>query len=84
MTLELPSPTREITDLHQEGYFTSEIARKTCHDPSYIDLYIDEFRRVLMLKMDGQSVKKICFYTGIGRRPVNQYLKYIDEKVWIR
>jgi hypothetical protein len=71
---------RQIIDLHLEGYFTSEIARKTCHDPSCIDRYIDDFQRVLMLKMDGQPVSKICFYTGLGRRLVKQYLEYIEER----
>ena len=71
---------RQIIDLHLEGYFTSEIARKTCHDPSCIDRYIDDFQRVLMLKMDGQPLNKICFYTGLGRRLVKQYLEYIEEK----
>jgi HrpA-like RNA helicase len=71
---------RQIMDLHLEGYFTSEIARKTSHDPSCVDRYIDDFQRVLMLKLDGQPVNKICFYTGLGKRLVNQYLEYIEEK----
>jgi hypothetical protein len=71
---------KQIIDLHLEGYFTSEIARKTSHDPSCIDRYIDDFQRVLMLKTDGQPLNKICFYTGLGRRLVKQYQDYIEEK----
>ncbi|MFQ5801006.1 MAG: DUF1670 domain-containing protein [Candidatus Hydrothermarchaeales archaeon] len=71
---------RQVVDLHLEGYFTSEIARKTGHDPSCVDRYIDDFQRVLMLKMDGQPLNKICFYTGLGRKLVSQYLDYIEER----
>lgn len=71
---------KQVVDLHLEGYFTSEIVRKTGHDPSCVDRYIDDFQRVLMLKMDGQPLNKICFYTGLGRRLVTQYLDYIKER----
>lgn len=74
------SHKKQVVDLHLEGYFTSEIARKTGHDPSCVDRYIDDFQRVLMLKMDGQPLNKICFYTGLGRMLVSQYLEYIEEK----
>ena len=70
---------KQVVDLHLEGYFTSEIARKTGHDPYCVDRYIDDFQRVLMLKMDGQPLNKICFYTGLGKKLVSQYLEYIEE-----
>jgi len=71
---------RQVLDLHLEGYFTSEIARKIHHDPENVDRYIDGFQRVLLLKLDGQPIDKICFYTGFGRKLVGQYLDYIEEK----
>ena len=71
---------KQIVDLHLQGYFTSEIARLTSHDPVNVDRYIDDFQRVFLLAQDGQPLNKICFYTGLSKGLVNQYLDFIHEK----
>jgi hypothetical protein len=71
---------KQIIDLHLQGYFTSEIARMTNHDPVNVDRYIDDFQRIFMLAQDGQPLNKICFYTGLGKGLVSQYLDFIHEK----
>lgn len=71
---------KQIVGLHLEGYFTSEIARMTNHDPVNVDRYIDDFQRVFMLAQDGQPLNKICFYTGLSKGLVTQYLDFIREK----
>lgn len=43
------SHKEQILDLHLEGFFTSEIARMTKHDPVNVDRYIDDFQRVFLL-----------------------------------
>ncbi len=71
---------KQIVGLHLEGYFTSEIARMTNHDPINVDRYIGDFQRVFMLAQDGQPLNKICFYTGLSKGLVAQYLDFIREK----
>ena len=71
---------KQIVDLHLRGYFTSEIARITNHDPVNVDRYIDDFQRVFLLAQDGQPLNKICFYTGLSKGLVTQYLELIREK----
>jgi hypothetical protein len=71
---------KEIIGLHLDGYFTSEIGRKTGHDPACVDRYIDDFQRVLLLAQDGQTVSKISFYTGLTRHVIQQYLEIIKER----
>lgn len=71
---------KQIIDLYLQGYFTSEIARLTNHDPVNVDRYIDDFQRVLLLAQDGQPLNKICFYTGLSKGLVTQYLEFIREK----
>jgi hypothetical protein len=71
---------KQIVGLHLEGYFTSEIARMTNHDPVNVDRYIGDFQRVFLLAQDGQPLNKICFYTGLSKGLVTQYLDFIREK----
>lgn len=71
---------KQIIDLHLQGYFTSEIARMTNHDPVNMDRYIDDFQRIFMLAQDGQQLNKICFFMGLSKGLVTQYIDFIREK----
>lgn len=70
---------KEILSLYLEGATTSEIARRTGHDPVNVDRYIDDFQRILLLYEDGNPPSKICFYTGLGRKLVSEYIDFIKE-----
>jgi len=45
----------DTSDLYLQGYFTSEIARLTNHDPVNVDRYTDDFQRVLSFAGSGWS-----------------------------
>ncbi len=70
---------KEILSLYLEGATTSEIARRTGHDPVNVDRYIDDFQRILLLYEDGNPSSKICFYTGLGKKLVSEYINFIKE-----
>jgi len=67
------SHKKEIIELHLQGHLTSEIARRTSHDPTNVERYIRNFERVLDFAREGIPVQKICFYTGLGPRLVKEY-----------
>ena len=67
------SHKKEIIELHIQGCLTSEIARKTSHDPTNVERYIGNFERVLDFAKEGTPIQKICFYTGLGPRLVKEY-----------
>lgn len=69
----------QILSLYLEGATTSEIARTTGHDPVNVDRYIGDFQRILLLYEDGNPASKICFYTGLGRKLVSEYINFIKE-----
>lgn len=70
---------KEIVSLYLKGYKTSEIARKTSHDPVNVDRYVKDFKRVLYLRKDGRSVADIVFFTRLSENLVKQYLNIIEE-----
>jgi hypothetical protein len=74
------SHKRQIIDLHLQGYSTTEIARRTNHDPVNVDRYIEDFERVLEFAREDVPVYKICFYTGMSERLVKEYLNIIKEQ----
>ena len=74
------SHKREIVALHLRGYFPSEIARMTNHDPHNVDRYLRDFERVYDIAKDGAPLDKICFLTSLSRRLVKEYLKIIEEQ----
>ena len=67
------SHKKEIVGLHLQGFLTSDIARRTSHDPTNVERYIGNFERVLDFAKEGVSLQKICFYTGLGPRLVREY-----------
>ena len=67
------SHKKEIVGLHLQGFLTSDIARRTSHDPTNVERYIGSFERVLDFAKEGVSLPKICFYTGLGPRLVREY-----------
>jgi DNA-binding CsgD family transcriptional regulator len=73
------SHKRQIVALHLQGYFTSEIARMTNHDPHNVDRYLRDFERVYDMARDGAPLNKICFLTGLSPRLVKEYLRIIKE-----
>lgn len=70
----------QILSLYLDGATTSEIARRTGHDPVNVDRYIDDFNRILLLYEDGNESSKICFYTGLGKKLVSEYIDFIKER----
>lgn len=74
------SHKREIVALHLQGYFTSEIARMTNHDPHNVDRYLRDFERVYDMARDRASLNKICFLTGLSPRLVKEYLGIIQKQ----
>lgn len=73
------SHKRLIVELHLKGFFTSEIARISNHDPVNVDRYIDDFERVLEFAKENAPLYKISFYTGMSERLVKEYLNIIKE-----
>jgi len=73
------SHKRQIVSLHLQGYFTSEIARMTAHDPVNVDRYIQDFQRIMEFAQEKSPIERIAFYTGIGHRLIKEYLKIIKE-----
>jgi hypothetical protein len=74
------SHKRQIVALHLQGYFPSEIARMTDHDPHNVDRYLRDFERVYDMARDRAPFNKICFLTGLSPRLVKEYLKIIEEQ----
>lgn len=70
---------KEIVTLYLKGYKTSEIARKTQHDPVNVDRYVKDFKRVLWLKKDGRDLDEIVFFTRLSQSLVKEYLSIITE-----
>lgn len=70
---------KEIVGLYLKGYKTSEIARKTQHDPVNVDRYIKDYKRVLWLHKDGRDLDEIVFFTKLSENLVKEYLSIIDE-----
>lgn len=68
---------RQIVSLHLQGYFTSEIARMTAHDPVNVDRYIQDFQRILEFAQEQSPIERIAFYTGAGHRLIKEYLEII-------
>lgn len=73
------SHKKQIVGLHFQGYFTSEIARMTAHDPVNVDRYIQDFQRILEFTQEQSPIERIAFYTGAGHRLIKEYLKIIKE-----
>jgi hypothetical protein len=73
------SHKRQIVSLHLEGYFTSEIGRKTAHDPVNVDRYIQDFERVLEFARERSPIERIAFYTGLSHSLIKEYLEIIAE-----
>jgi hypothetical protein len=73
------SHKRQIVDLHLQGYFTSEIARKTAHDPVNVDRYIQDFQRVLEFAKEYSPIERIAFYTGLSQSLIKEYLQITSE-----
>lgn len=67
------SHKKEIVGMHLKGLLTSDIARRTSHDPTNVERYIGNFERVLDFAREGMPLQKICFYTGLGPRLVREY-----------
>jgi len=38
-----------------------------------------QLQRILLLYEDGNQPSKICFYTGLGRKLVSEYIDFIKE-----
>jgi predicted XRE-type DNA-binding protein len=76
-----PTITHKIQaiELKLKGLFTQEIARRICHDPSAVDVYVNDFERVYELYRKGESIVKICFYTKLSRTLVEEYIKIVKE-----
>jgi hypothetical protein len=74
------SHKRQIVALHLQGYFPSEIARMTNHDPHNVDRYLRDFERVYDMAREGAPLNKVCFLTGLSPRLVKEYLRIIKEQ----
>lgn len=73
------SHKRQIVNLHLQGYFSSEIGKKTAHDPVNVDRYIQDFERVLEFAREESPIERIAFYTGLGHTLIKEYLEIIAE-----
>lgn len=73
------SHKRQIVGLHLQGYFTSEIARLTAHDPVNVDRYIQDFQRILEFAQEQSPIERIAFYTGVGHSLIKEYLEIIKD-----
>lgn len=74
------SHKRQIVALHLQGYFPSEIARMSNHDPHNVDRYLRDFERVYDMARDGAPLNKICFLSGLSPRLVKEYLGIIQQQ----
>ncbi len=73
------SHKRQIVGLHLQGYFTSEIARATNHDPQNVDRYLRGFERVYNMAKDRAHFNRICFLIDLSPRLVKEYFKLLGE-----
>ena len=68
-----------IVDLHMQGYYTNEIAKKTYHDPRSVDAYLRTFNAVLILWYFNLPKSLISMVTERGQRVVQQYIDIIAK-----
>ncbi|MEE9532141.1 MAG: DUF1670 domain-containing protein [Syntrophobacteria bacterium] len=68
-----------IIDLSMEGYFTKEIAKKTCHDPKSVDSYLKTFNSVLVLWYYELPEELIATVTERGKSVIKQHLEIIKK-----
>jgi hypothetical protein len=69
----------QAVELKLRGLLTREIARRLHHDPSCIDVYLNDFERVYYLHKDGKAIKQISFLTKIAPSVVQQYIHLIES-----
>ena len=65
----------QILDLYLSGHQFSDIERSTKHSETAIKRYIQDFARVVILKLKGFSVDQIRISTGFSHRLIGEYLK---------
>ncbi|MCP4162730.1 MAG: DUF1670 domain-containing protein [Deltaproteobacteria bacterium] len=66
-----------VIDLHMQGYYTKEIARKTYHDPRSVDAYLRTFNAILILWYYGLPKTLISMVTERGQKVVQQHIDII-------
>lgn len=73
-----------IIDLHMQGYYTNEIAKKTYHDPRSVDSYLRTFNSILILWHFNLPKPLISMVTERGQKVVQQHIdiitKYFPDK----
>lgn len=68
-----------IIDLSMKGYFTKEIAKKTCHDPRSVDSYLKTFNSILVLWYYELPEELIATVTERGKKVVKQHTDIIKK-----
>lgn len=60
------------------GVPTPDNSRKKWHSTLSVDAYINKFERINALYPE-HTVDEIAYFTGIGKKAVKQYVKFIEE-----
>lgn len=69
----------QILDLYLSGHQFSDIERSTKHSETAIQRYIQDFARVVLLKLKGFSVDQMRISTGFSHRLIGEYLKLYKQ-----
>jgi DNA-binding transcriptional MerR regulator len=58
---------------------TPDIALETCHSPSAVDRYLDDFERIRFCLKKGLSMKEAAFTTQMSTSLLTEYAELIEE-----
>lgn len=75
-----PSHAEKIIGLYIQGFTETQIKRRTAHDLSSIERYIDAFTKVVgLLVVEGLETAEIRKILGCSRRLVNKYIELFHK-----
>lgn len=68
-----------VINMHMQGLYTSEIARKTYHSEAAVDRYLDLFNSVLILYLYDMPLNLMARVTGRGPTLIEEHLRLVEE-----
>lgn len=68
-----------VINLHMEGLYTAEIAKKTFHSAAAVDRYLDLFNSVLILYVYDMPTDLMARVTRRGQRLIEEHLRIVKE-----
>lgn len=62
--------------LYYQGLLTQEIARRTHHDPTQVDKYLNDHQRIVAAQQAGHSFEQTCLLTNLSPGLVQEHLDW--------